>query len=360
MKHLYVFLIFILISSITKINLLFAMNVIPADDPNIQYYGRWDCSDPKAPTHSWGGVYILAEFEGTSIGIKVNDNASYFNVFIDDSLISVFHGNKDTLTSYTLATGLANGNHKILLTKRYETPNGKYSFDGFVLDDGKKLLHLPQKPKRKIEFIGNSYTSAEGNEWTEESKAPNDSYSNMYKGFGAVVARHYNAQYHLTSRSGIGLVQDWEGISKFNMPDHFDRTLFCCPEPKWDFSKWIPDLVVICLGLNDYNGWGGYDHPLKAEIAVLFKQRYRKFIETIMKVYPGSKILLVAANNVEWIKQQTSEVATEENEKGNKNVYYTYFPAYEDHFVNEDHPDVVGDKMIAERLIEKIDTMNVW
>ena len=79
-----------------------------------------------------------------------------------------------------------------------------------------------------------------------------------------------------------------------------------------------------------------------------------------MKVYPGSKILLVAANNVEWIKQQTSEVATEENEKGNKNVYYTYFPAYEDHFVNEDHPDVVGDKMIAERLIEKIDTMNVW
>ena len=360
MKHLYVFLFFVLIISTTQTDLLSAMNIIPADNPNIQYYGRWDFSNPKAPAHSWGGVYIIAEFEGTSIGIMVNDNASYFNVFIDDSLISVFHGDKDTLASYTLASGLAEGNHKILLTKRYETPNGKYSFNGFVLDNGKNLLPLSPKPKRKIEFIGDSYTSAEGNEWTEASKAPNDSYSNMYKGFGAIIARHYNAQYHLTSRSGIGLVQDWEGKSKFNMPDHFDRTLFCCPEPKWDFSKWIPDLVVICLGLNDYNGWGGYDHPLKTEIAVLFKQRYHKFISRIINVYPSVKILLVAANNVEWINQQTSEVAAEENEKGNKNVYYTNFPAYEDHFVNEGHPDVVADLMIAEKLIEKIDTMNVW
>jgi hypothetical protein len=26
------------------------------------------------------------------------------------------------------------------------------------------------------------------------------------------------------------------------------------PEPKWDFKQWTPDLVVICLGLNDYSG----------------------------------------------------------------------------------------------------------
>ena len=32
------------------------MKNIPANDPNIQYYGRWDFSDPKAPTHSWGDV----------------------------------------------------------------------------------------------------------------------------------------------------------------------------------------------------------------------------------------------------------------------------------------------------------------
>ena len=360
MKYVHLILFVTLLLVISNPKLLFAMNNIPANNSNIQYYGRWDFSNPTAPTHSWGGVYIYAEFEGTSIGVMVNDNASYFNIFIDDSLFSIFHGTKDTVASYQLARGLADGNHKILITKRYETPDAKYSFNGLILDDGKNLLPLPPKPKRKIEFIGDSYTSAEGNEWTEASKAPNDSYSNMYKGFGAVVARHYNAQYHLTSRSGIGLVQDWEGKSKFNMPDHFDRTLFCCPEPKWDFSKWIPDLVVICLGLNDYNGWGGYTSPVSPKNSELFKKRYHGFISKINKNYPDVKILLVAANDVEWIKQHASEVVVEENKNGNKNVYYTYFPAYEDHFVNGGHPDVVADKMMAEQLIKKIDTMNVW
>jgi len=44
---------------------------IPADDPNIQYYGRWDFSDPLAPSHSWPGVYIHARFEGSSIGVRM-------------------------------------------------------------------------------------------------------------------------------------------------------------------------------------------------------------------------------------------------------------------------------------------------
>ena len=336
------------------------MKNIPANDPNLQYYGRWDFSDPKAPTHSWGGVYILAEFEGTSIGIMANDNASYFNVFIDDSLISVFHGDKDTLASYTLATGLENGNHKILLTKRYETPNGKYSFNGFILDDGKNVLPLPPKPKRKIEFIGDSYTSAEGNEWTEERKAPDDSYTNIYKGFGSIIARHYNAQYQMTSRSGIGLLLDWQGDYKNNIPDYFDRTLFCCPDPIWDFSRWVPDLVVICLGLNDYNGLGGYSGPVDSLSTAMFKSRYHEFIGTIMRLYPGAKILLVAPNDLDWIKEQASGVTAKENSVGHTNVYYTFFPYYTGYYVNDGHPNVAADKMIAERLIEKIDTMNIW
>jgi hypothetical protein len=351
------FLFFILLLNSSSSS---AMKNIPADDSNIQYYGRWDFSDPKAPTHSWGGVYILARFEGTSIGITVNDNASYFNVFIDDSLISVFHGDKDTVASYTLATGLTDENHKILLTKRYETPNDKHSFNGFILGDRKNLLPPPPKPKRKIEFIGDSYTSAEGNEWTEQRKISDDSYSNMYKGFGAIIARHYSAQYHMTSRSGFGLLLDWQGDYKNNLPDYFDRTLFCYSDPTWDFSKWIPDLVVICLGLNDYNGLGGYTGPVDSLSTELFKSRYHEFIGTILRFYPGVKILLVAPNDLDWIKEQASTVVADENSRGHKNIYYTYFPLYDDHFVNDGHPDVVADQMIAERLIEKIDTMNVW
>ena len=64
---------------------IYSSNIIPADNPNIQYFGRWDFTTPAAPTHSWPGVYIYAEFEGTSIGIRTNDNACWYNVFIDDN-----------------------------------------------------------------------------------------------------------------------------------------------------------------------------------------------------------------------------------------------------------------------------------
>jgi Secretion system C-terminal sorting domain len=221
-------------------------------------------------------------------------------------------------------------------------------------------LPPPPKPERKIEFIGDSYTSAEGNEWTQTTASPSESYTNIYEGFGPIVARHYNAQYNMSSRAGFGLVVDWQKNYSNNIPDYFDRTLFYTSQPKWDYSQWIPNVVVICLGLNDYNGWGGYQGPVPDDYRQLFKYRYHSFISTLMDVYPGVKILLVAANDLAWLKQQASEVAAEENAAGNTNVYYTYFPYYNGHYVNNGHPDLYAHQMIADRLIQAIDTMDPW
>ena len=84
-------------------------------------------------------MYVYAEFEGTSIGVKTNDNFSYNNVFIDDSLYTIFHGNISGIASYTLVSGLTNANHKILFTLRSELNWTKFAFNGFVLDNGKNL-----------------------------------------------------------------------------------------------------------------------------------------------------------------------------------------------------------------------------
>jgi hypothetical protein len=340
-------------------NEIYSANNIPANNPYIQYYGRWDFSNPLTPTHSWPGVYIYAEFEGTSIGIKTDDNACWYNVFIDGVLSSVFHGDKSGVASYTLSSGLTDGRHTILITLRGETSWTKFAFNGFILDDGKNLLQPPEKPARKIEFIGDSYTSASGNEWTADTAAPNDSYTNIYEGYGPIIARNYDAQYHMTSRGGIGLVLDWQKDYSNNLPSYFDRTLFYTSLPKWDFSQWIPNLIVICLGLNDYNGWGGYSGPIPQENAEIFKGRYHDFISTIMDVYPGAKILAVAANDIDWIKENVSQVVEEENLMGHKNVFYTYFPNYGG-FVNNGHPTVETHYKIANQLIATIDTINAW
>ena len=100
---------------------LFAAVEIPANDPNIQYHGRWDFSDPLAPSHSWPGVYIHARFEGTSIGVRMADNFCYYNIIIDEIPRTVFHPTTNTVTTYMLATGLVDGLHTIRIEKRNET-----------------------------------------------------------------------------------------------------------------------------------------------------------------------------------------------------------------------------------------------
>ena len=154
MKH-----ILYLVFSLTALSgVAFPSSIIPASDPNIQYFGRWDFSNLSAPTHSWPGVYIVAKFEGTSVGISTNDNFSYYNVFIDDTVFIDFHGTNSNVASYTLKTGLQDTVHTILITLRNETNWTKFSFNGFILDSGKNLLPPPALPSKGIEFIGDSYT----------------------------------------------------------------------------------------------------------------------------------------------------------------------------------------------------------
>jgi hypothetical protein len=340
-----------------------ASTTVPANHPYIQYYGRWDFSDSLSPAHSWPGVYIYAEFEGTSIGVKMNDNTCYYNVFIDDTVASVFHPALSGVSTYTVAQGLTNGRHTILLTKRNETTGAKYSFHGFVLDDGKNLLPPPDKPLKKIEFIGDSYTSASGNEWIDNTK-PLDKetqYTNIYEGFGPVTARHYRAQYQMTSQAGYGLVLDWQGIYSNNIPDKFDRTLCYWNLPKWDFEQWIPNLVVICLGLNDCNAFGGYSGQVGVDSTRMFKTKYHTFITKIRTVYPGVKILAVAAAHADWIQRTVSEVVSEEQASGKNDVFYTFFPKYDaSAYVFGDHPTAATHRLIANRLISAIDSIDAW
>lgn len=356
MKKKLLFILIFLLFSITG----FSSVDIPADNPFIQYFGRWDFSTATAPSHSWPGVYIYAEFEGTSIGIKLNDNYSYYNVIIDGNPVKVLHGTVNGISTYSLATGLTDGKHTLLFVKRNETAGAKYSFHGFILDDGKSLLEPKSKPVRKIEFIGDSYTCGQGNEHTGKDTPPDAPVSNNYEAFGAVIARHYQAQYQMTSRSGYGLTMDYQGNLAGNIPDQFDRTLTLSAQPKWDFSSYIPNLVVIALGLNDYSAYNGYNGPVSNDNRLLFKSKYHQFIATIRDVYPGVKILAVATQ-LPWLKTVIEEVVAEEKQKGNNDVFPAFYPQFpDDGYVYGWHPSVATHHKIADSLITYIDKINAW
>lgn len=337
---------------------LTASVLVPADDPNIRYTGRWDFSNPAAPSHSWPGVSVTARFEGTSVGVRLTDNFTYFNVLIDGELKGVFKGTSASAANYQLVSGLDDGPHTLVLFKRNETTWTRFAFNGIVLDDGKGLLPPPERPNRRIEFIGDSFTSAEWNELTgsADSDAP---VTNIYEGFGPIVGRHYGAEVHMTSISGWGLVVEWQGDTTKNLPDQFDQVHTFARNQAWDFEQWIPNVVVIGLGLNDYNAFGGYSGPVAPENRELYISRYHEFIATIRDAYPGVRVLAVAANGLEWLKSAIGQVVEEENAAGHGDVFYADYPYYDGGYANY-HPTVATHRLIAERLITAMDGMNPW
>lgn len=333
---------------------------IPADDPNIQYYGRWDFSDPLAPSHSWPGVYIHARFEGSSIGVRMADNFCYYNIIIDGIHHAVLHPTAATVTTYMLATGLADSVHTIRIEKRNETTWTRFSFHGFVLDDGKALQPPERALQRRIEFVGDSFTSASGNEYDKPDKPAEDApLTNIAEGFGPITARHFNADYMMTSRSGYGMVMDWQGSRSGSLPAIFGQTHIHAATPLWDFTRWIPNLVVIGLGLNDYSGFGGWSGPVSTANRQLYKESYHRFIGTVRDLYPGVRILAVAPH-VEWLQQVISEIVSEENSAGNGDVYYAFYPYYEGGYVYDGHPSVATHHKIAEELIKAINSIDAW
>ena len=360
MKYLYnIILIFIL--QIYGQGMIYTQNLIPANHPYIQYSGRWDMSDSLHPRQSWPGVFIYSGFTGTRIGVRLDDNINYYNVYIDDKFHSVFHGDKAVEADYILADSLTNTSHTFLFSKRNISFNRVFTFSGLILDQGAVLLVSPPKPSRKIEFIGDSFTAAEGNEarlaempW--EEKFP---VTNIDKGFAVDVAKYFNAQYVTTCRSGMGLVCDWQGNFDLAMPKYFDRTLMESKEPKWDFRLFQADLVVVCLGLNDHSGLKDKTGEVSEENSLKFRAGYHAFLATIRNCYPAAKIIAVAAHDP-WIQKNVKQVTEEEKNNGHNDIYYAQFNMPAGGFVANGHPTVASHKEIAGEIIKVIEANKLF
>jgi len=337
-----------------------AKTLVPANHPFLQYHGRWDTTDPLHPRHSWPGVSLIAAFTGTSVGIRMDDATNYYNVFIDGTLHSVFHGTSRGETDYTLADSLLPGNHVLVFSKRNIAFDEVFSVGGLLLSDNERLLPPPPLPPRKIEFIGDSFAAAESNEATAQSLEWKDRFpvTNIDKGFGPLLARNLDAEYHMTCRSGSGMFCDWQGDRELTIPKRFDRTLMERAEPAWDFSRWVPDMVVIALGLNDHTGLRDKDGNVTEAKSREFRETYHAFVQKLRSVYPGVRIVAVATW-LPWIRSTVHRVVEEEKEEGSADIVYVQYDEFPGHYVANGHPTVETHARIAQQLTAAIEASGI-
>jgi hypothetical protein len=269
-----------------------AGTLIAPDHKNLQYTGRIDFSKAAAPSMSWPGTAIAGNFTGTSLAVTLDDQhgRNYFNVFIDGIetapvILEAAKGSK----RYLVAQGLQPGRHSFLITKRTEGEEGATVLRGLELDEGASLLPPPPRPRHRIEFFGDSTTSGAGNEAPLNGRDDLPRDKNSFMAYAAIAARKLDAEVHLTSQSGIGVMVSW---FPFTMPDFYDQlSAVGDNDSRWDFSRWTPEVVVINLLQND--SWLiGRDHKLQPEPNEDQRiEAYRRFVQRVRQRYPSAYIV---------------------------------------------------------------------
>ena len=248
MKWLYLFLLLSL--AFLSRDLLAQQFVAPSQHKQ-QTAGRIALKQKNEAVIYWPGSSFRLRFKNsTSVKavLKDQNGQNYFNVILDDHFVKTILLDT-TKQVYELCSGLAPGVHTLELSKRADWFRGETSFYGFELERGSKVLKLPA-PKRRIEFYGNSITVGAAVEDTQTDQG-DGIYTNNYRSYAAITARHFNAGYTCIASSGIGLMVSWGSLI---MPDIYDRLNPDDATSKWDFSKApAPDIVVVNLFQNDYS-----------------------------------------------------------------------------------------------------------
>ncbi|MBC7419076.1 MAG: SGNH/GDSL hydrolase family protein [Pedobacter sp.] len=325
-----------------------------ANDVRIQYVGRIDFSNSMAPKFWASGVYVQATFEGTHCDVVLNDEVlngnshNYISIIVDGGTAKRLQL-KDKSNTILVGENLTDGKHTVLICKATEAGIGYLEFIGIKCEN---LLKPKPLPQRKIEFIGNSITCGMGADLTIPCQTK-DWYDqhDAYLAYGPITARALNAQWHLTSVSGIGLIHSYGGAPLL-MPEVFDKIDFRSDSIRYNYNDYQPDVVTICLGQND----GIQD-------SVAFTSAYVKFVNRLRSVYPKATILCLnspmADEKLNPVLQKYITAVVAKENQSDKNVY-KYF--YSKRFSGGcgGHPNLAQHKQMATEVTKYIRQIKNW
>jgi lysophospholipase L1-like esterase len=333
------------------------LKLFKADNNNIQYVGRIDFSNPQMPRIWAPGVYIKAKFKGKHCEILINDevsgghNHNYLEIIIDDKNPYRIQ-TTGTTNVINVPDGLSDTEHTVMICKDTESNIGYIDFVGFRCE---KLLPLPAKPKRKIEYFGDSITSGTGMDLSVIPCGKGQWYDqhNAYMSYGARTSRNLDAQWHLTALAGVGLVHSCCNM-KVVMPQIYDKVFLIGDTITWNFKAYQPDVVTICLGQNDG----------PQQDSTIYCSTYVKLIANIRQHYPKADIICLTSPMGDQkltavLQHFLTGITNYMNANGDKKVY-KYFFSRQYHNGCGGHPDMADHQMIANELTAGIKQIEGW
>jgi lysophospholipase L1-like esterase len=209
----------------------------------------------------------------------------------------------------------------------------------------------------KIEWIGDSLSCGYGNGGTSPctfSAATEDGP----KSFPVVTSYKLdpNAQYSLVCYSGKGVVRNYGAPGQTSpdpMPVYYNRTLTSIPDNIWNFKQFVPDLVIITLGGNDFSTKPTPSYEI-------YSNGYNKLIDTVRQVYNSKTLPIVGVcGPLTWdcFEDFTQNVISA---RADPNIHFVSMAGVLDgkqpgpDYGCDGHPSILGDEKMSVFLAQKI------
>ena len=271
-------------------------------------------------TYSWPGVYFEAAFAGTEVDVRLDDSNNILNLIIDGQapVVLARPGKK----TYSI-NNLAEGEHRIRLEKRTETQFDTGTFEGFFIPDHDREI-TPEKPKRRMEFIGDSAVIGYGIRSPRRECSDEEifSFTDTQLTYAALTAKALGADYQINALSGLGVVRNYNGA----MPEQTVLSLY--PYALNDKGAlyqgdWSPDIIVIALGGNDFATPLNPDERWKTREALQddFVEKHESFILSLREKHRGAHLVLLSYDPInKELENQVTRVVEKLKMKGEDRV----------------------------------------
>ncbi|KAL1524997.1 hypothetical protein AB1Y20_019873 [Prymnesium parvum] len=295
-----------------------------ATDASLAYSGRWRFTDDRTALADWpcAALRLRLRLPANSslvlswYGVRLRLLASVRRL---DAATAAEHA---VLTAYPLEVyGVrpppirselrlaAAGEYSVELTKLTDAAPfnmglgrwlaaARLRFDGVVLPAGATVLRAAPR-RRRVEYVGASDSSG----YCVDGSSDDDNWryafvgwarQNCYKAAPMVLGRLFSADVQVVALPASGVTQNAFAATPWlngepTMRQYYERALLTDgPSSVWNFSRFVPDVVILSLGGNDFN-----HQAALAPSNATFDSSYMGMLGDVFAHYPSRPDLVV-------------------------------------------------------------------
>jgi hypothetical protein len=239
-------------------------NLIPE---YFNFIGRFDISNGQAKAE-WPGSAIIFSFQSNNSTSEITltlDCSNTFNFYVDVS-VNCMSWKKVLLSSVCEITleipTFPSQVNEVKITKITESycgdSHGVMSITDIKIGGGGFLVKADnscQTKKNRLLIVGDSITAAYGVEGAFPCSFTAETENVLYS-YATIVGNDIDADVHTIAWSGKGVVRNYGDVNPTStdpMPVYYNRTLATSESSIWRPSDYVPDVVLVMLGTNDYS-----------------------------------------------------------------------------------------------------------